>query len=124
MAPLTIPAPVLFLRDRFGGDFQEQDGVVDVGVAPVLLVLNDPESVALTIQNTGADDIYIAPNNLVSATAGITLNPGGSVSLTVRDDGMLPTREWWALGASAGQTVYYLRVRRYITQVQAGVKGG
>lgn len=124
MTGISVPAPVLFLRDRFGGDFEETDGVVDVDAAAILIARNDPECVALTIINTGTDDVYLAPNNKVSTAAGIELNPGGSLSLTVRDDATLPTREWWAIGASAGQTVYFLRVRRYVTIQLAGAPGG
>lgn len=124
MAPVMVPAPVLFLRDRFGGDFEEDEETVDVGTASVRVVYNDPEAVALTLVNTGSDNIYVAPSNLVSATFGVVLLPGGSVSVTVRDDATLPTREWWALGASAGQTLHYIRLRRYATVAQVGVQGG
>lgn len=124
MAPVMVPAPVLFLRDRFGGDFEEDEETVDVGAAAVRIVVNDPEAVALTLINTGSDNIYVAPNNQVSATFGVVLLPGGSVSVTVRDDATLPTREWWALGASAGQTLHYIRLRRYATVAQVGVQGG
>jgi len=117
---IPAPAPIVFLRDRFGGDFEESDGVVNVGIASVRVVENDPEAISLTIVNTGADNVYIAPNNQVSSTFGIILNPGGTVSLSVRDDATLPSREWWALGASAGQTLYYVRLRRYVTIAQVG----
>lgn len=123
MAPLTLPAPVIFLRDRFGGDFEESDAVTNVGVVAVQVVPNDPESVALTLVNTGSANIYVAPNNQVSASAGIILFPGGSVSLTVRDDATLPAREWWALAAAAGQTLYSVRLRRYVSTALAGVQG-
>jgi hypothetical protein len=123
MAPRPIPAPVQFLRDRFGGDFQDLEATTSVDTAAVKIVDNDPEAVALTLINLGTDDVYVAPSNTVSDTAGIELNPGGSVSLTVRDDGMLPTRDWWAIGASNGQTIYSVRVRRYVTVAQAGSPG-
>lgn len=119
-----FPAPVLFLRDQFGGDFEESDGELAVGVNPVQIVANDPEACSLTIINTGSDYMYVAPNNTPSVTAGIVLTPGGSLSLQVQYDMTLPTREWWAVAASAGQSLYYVRLRRYISVAEAGVQGG
>lgn len=110
----TVPAPVIFLRDRFGGDFEESEETIAVGTAAERITLNDPEAVSMTVVNTGTDNVTLGLTPQVTAGVGIILNPGGVASLTVRDDATLPTREWWAIGASAGQSVYVLRLRRYI----------
>lgn len=116
----SVPAPNVFLRDTFGGDFEQAEAVVAVGTVPTLLVPNDPEAVNLTVVNNSANQVWLAPNNQVSASLGIQLNPGGSASIIVRDDATLPTREWWAIASAGPSNVYYLRLRRYITVAQVG----
>lgn len=118
-----FPAPVLYLRDAFGGDFEEMDAGVAVGTAGVQVTPNDPEACSLTIINTGSTNIALAPNNQVSLAAGIILFPGGSLSLQVQYDMTLPSREWWAIGSAAGGSLYYVRMRRYISVAEAGVQG-
>lgn len=119
-----LSAPVLFLRDRFGGDFEQADGTVSVATGGTQLTQNDPECVALTFVNNGTDTVWLTPNNSAAADVGLQLLPGGSVSLTVRDDATLPTREWWGAANSSTQSVYYLKIRRYVTVSQAGAPGG
>lgn len=114
MKPVGLPAPVLFLRDLFGGDFDTLDGEVVVPAGGIQLVGGDPEAVALTFINLGTDIVFLRPKNPAAANAGIVLSPGGgSISLIVRDDGTLPTFNWWAFPNTAGQTVYFLRLSRY-----------
>lgn len=110
----TTPAPVRFLIDRFGGRFTEEDGTVYVVQVPTKIVGNNPECVALTMINVGGFDVYVRPANNPSSTGGILLlATGGSVSLTVRDDAMLPGREWYGVGGSGDSNVYFIRVLRY-----------
>jgi hypothetical protein len=111
-----IPASVLYLRDIFGGDFEEQESGPTVGLAASRILLNDPEAISLTIINLGTADVYIKPSNTVLATSGILLTAsGGNVSMDVRSDATLPSKEWWAISATAGQELYVLRIRRYVT---------
>lgn len=116
---LDVPAPVAFLRDRFGGDFDTLDNEVSVPTAGKQLVGGDPEAVALTIVNLGTDVVFVRPKQAASSSAGIALSPNGSVSLTVRDDGPLPTYDWYAAANSGAQDVYYVRLSRYNKTAQA-----
>lgn len=116
---LDVPAPVAFLRDRFGGDFDTIDNEVSIPTTGKQLVGGDPEAVALTIINLGSDTVFVRPKAPASATDGIPLSPNGSVSLTVRDDGPLPTYDWYAAANTGNQNVYYLRLSRYNKVEQA-----
>lgn len=112
---MGLPASVLYLRDIFGGDFSEEDLNVSVLDTPTKLVNNDPERISLTIINLGTADVYIKPRNDVSATSGILLTAsGGSVSMDVRSDATLPSREWWAISGTTGQELFVLSMRRYV----------
>lgn len=122
MPPLTpgLPAPVLFLRDLFGGDFDTVDGTVAVNAAGKLVCGGDPEAVALTIINLGSDIVWVRPKVAGGAASGIQLNAGGgALTLIVRDDGPLPTYDWFATPNSGSQNVYFLRLSRYTTAVKA-----
>lgn len=85
-----------------------------IATTPTKVVDNNPEAVQLTIINLGAEDVYLRPANNPSTKAGILLlASGGSVSLNVRDDGMLPGRQWYGVSAAATSDMYFLRVARY-----------
>jgi len=121
MAPkgVGLPAPITFLRDLFGGDFDTVDGEVNATVASAQLVGGDPEAVALTIVNLGTDTVFVRPKQAASASAGIPLVAGGgSISLIVRDDGPLATYDWYVVANSGVQDVYFIRLSRY-TQIEA-----
>lgn len=103
-----------FIVAELGGPFEEEESVVSVGTSATRLVLNDPESAALLFVNVGANTIYISLTDKVSASRGIVLDSGGgSLSMIVRDDLVLPAREWWGLADTAATDLYVLRLRRY-----------
>lgn len=112
----TQTAVVQYLRAKFGGDFTESDGTVTLSTTAQRIVKNDPERTSLVLVNNGSVTIYVAPSNTVSSTVGIPLSAGGGyLSLTIRDDDTLPTREWWAVAASGTPVLYYLYTARYAT---------
>ena len=108
-----VPAPILFLRDRFGGDFEVDDGEVSVGTTGEKLVGNNPEAVELVFVNLGTDTVFIRPKEAASASAGVPLQVNGLASFAVRDDAILPTLDWYAVANSGTQSVYFLRLSRY-----------
>lgn len=115
-----IAASVLYLRDVFGGDFEEAESNVSVGTSVTQLTQNDPECISLTMINLGTADVYIKPKNNVSTTSGILLTAsGGNVSMDVRSDATLPSKAWFAVSGTAGQEVYVLKIRRYVALPQA-----
>lgn len=107
-------AAAQYIQEVYGGAYEETDGDVSVGTSPTKIVGNDPDALALTIINLGANTVYLRPANNPSSTAGIQINAsGGSISLTVRDDLTLPGREWWGIADTAASDVYFVRVRRF-----------
>ena len=111
---IAVPAPVKFLRDLFGGDFEAVDGTVTATTSDQAFLGSNPEAVMLVIVNLGTDSVFVRPKAPASSTAGIQLSAaGGAVTFMVRDDGQLPTFDWHVIANSATQPVYYLRLQRY-----------
>lgn len=110
-----MPAAALeYLRATYGGDFEPVGGTFPTGAAAIQVSNNDPEVVSLTFINLGANPVFLAPTNKVSATEGVLLGSnGGLLSLTVRDDALLPTLDWHALSPAGASTVYVIGYRRY-----------
>lgn len=110
-----------YLRATYGGDFQEEEGSVATAAGPASLGGNDPECIERVFCNLGGNTVYFGLSPEVSATNGIPLNPnGGTVSLSVFEDGMLPTREWFAVSPGGASTVYTLKTRRYKSAAAGG----
>ena len=86
---------------------------------------DDTDRLTLLIVNLSANTAYIGINNDVSAANGIRLGAtGGSVSFDANEDGMIPTREIFALGAGAGTNLYVLSMRRFIADRQITYEEG
>lgn len=68
-----------------------------VGTTAVLLVKNAPSRYALMVSNLSSYDCYVLPSPLVSGNNGYKVAAsGGVLVMNVKDDLMLPSREWWA----------------------------
>ena len=90
-----------YLRETYGGLFEEATVNKAVTAANVSIGGGNPECVSVTFVNTGANPAYLWLDNTVSAANGILLAAnGGFLSLTVRDDMTLPTRDWHAVAPS------------------------
>lgn len=109
---MTTAADV-YLRETYGGLFEPARVNKATGAAPISVAGFNPEAVTVTFVNTGVNDIYLWIDDTVSAANGIKLGAsGGLLSLTVRDDMMLPTENWYAVspgGASVIAALYELR---------------
>lgn len=110
---LSLPAPILYLRDRFGGDLEVDDGEASITTQGGRIVGNVPECVELVFVNLGTDIVLMRPKSQATATAGIPLQVNGVLSFTVRDDGILPTLDWYAVANSGTQDVYWFRLNRF-----------
>jgi len=63
--------------------------------------------------------VFIGLENTVSTTNGIRLGAnGGSVSFNVTDDGMIQTRNMFAIADGAGSAVYAITLSRFIADRQ------
>lgn len=103
-----------FLAKEFGGEVEYADETKTVGTTAAEVAGGDGERPALLFINLSANTIYVAPTPSVSTTRGIYLGAnGGSVSMVVRDDLILPALQWHAVASAAGSSLYVIRVRRF-----------
>ncbi len=80
-----------------------------VGVAQTLIARGKPQRAFLLIVNLSANVVYVSPDNLVSATHGIRLAPGGgTVSMIWDRDLELVALPWSALASAAASDIFVL----------------
>lgn len=111
---LTHGAALDYLQRRFGGFLREVSDVPSIGTAVIVGVPSDSERMQLTFMNLSANVIYLHPRSNVSATNGLILAVGGLISLSVEEDGLMPTLQWWAIATGAASNLYWLGVRREV----------
>ncbi len=119
MAGKLYGAAAEYLRNRFRGELREQESNPTVGTTAATIVTSNPDRLSLQFTNLSTNVIYIGLAETVSASNGIRLDMnGGGASLTVSDDGMLVTREWFAMASGAGSSAYVLEMSRFISDEQ------
>jgi hypothetical protein len=97
------------IAKRLGVEIAERQNplVASVGVADVTIARNDPGRVSLTIINLSANTIYVRPVNPATIAAGILLSAnGGSLTVSMDEDFMLPTYEWHAIATAALSAIF------------------
>ena len=113
-------AALEYLRGRFKGDLGHREEDFTVGTAVIEVAHGDAERVSLTFVNLGATTLYIAPSINVSAAWGMRLAAnGGTVSMNVVDDSLLPALNWRAMGSAPAGVLYVLSVRRSSIRTEA-----
>lgn len=114
MATVLQGAAPAYIAKEYGGSFEEIEQTISVLTTVTKLVGNNPERLALILINVGANDVYVKPSNNPGVEQGLLLAAfGGSVSLNVRSDLTLPTREWYGIADTTASTVYAIEVNRY-----------
>lgn len=102
-----------FARRKWGGELAEIVETSQIGTSVAELLGGDPERVSAVIINLSANTLYVSPRVDVSATSGIRLAAnGGSITMDADNDGVLPSRQWYALADGADSDVYLLTLRR------------
>ncbi len=102
-----------YLSREFGGTFRDQSAVVAVNVAQIPLCGGDADRVSLIMVNHGAQAIWVTHNPPAVVDNGIMIGGGGGiVGFNVRDDGLLPVLQWWAIAAVGPNNTFVLQVRR------------
>lgn len=105
----TIGAALQYSEQQLGGPVVEVDSTTSVSVTPLLLVKGNGDRVGLVMVNLGAGDVFVAPNSGVGGTVGIRLGAnGGNLTMTLKDDFTLQTREWYAVCPSGGPSNVYV----------------
>jgi len=81
------------------------------GVAAVLILQNNPDRLAWTLINLGANPLYVGLTNLVSAVNGIFLAAnGGQVTMKYDEDFQMVGWAWWAISPAGADAIYTLEV--------------
>lgn len=107
-------AALQYAELEFGGPVSETDNTVSVATTATKIVGNNPDRVMLLLVNLGGTPVNVVPDNDPSSSKGITISQnGGSMVSIVRDDGTLPTREWYGIATSAAANVYVLELSRF-----------
>lgn len=82
---------------------------VDIAVTRILQM--NPARLGFIFVNLSLNDIYISPDNTVSATRGIYIAPsGGSFSVIWDKDFELCSMNWYATAAIDASAVYVLEI--------------
>lgn len=111
--PHAFGAAGQLLEARFGGALAEFEDDPTVGTSVEELLGGDPERVFVLVMNLSPNVVYVGFRSDTSSAKGIRLNAnGGSVSMAVDDDGVLTTRQMFAVAGAAGSQLYVLRMRR------------
>lgn len=89
----------------------ENELLTQVGVADAQLTLNKPDRVAFIVINLSANIIYIRPNQVASAAAGIAIAAnGGWRSFRWDEDFELVSAAWHAIASGAASAIYTLEM--------------
>jgi len=118
--PVSVGAAQEYVEGLFGGPITESESVYTIDTTPYTAITqNNPDRVGLTIINLGSNDLFIALDINVSTSRGVYLaKNGGTASITVVDDQMLPTRAWYAISSIGSTTVYVLEIFRFALTYQ------
>ena len=101
------------IRAIFGAevDWQENPDISQANIADQIWARNNPDRLFLAIINLSPNNVFIRPHEAASATVGILLVPsGGSLTMIIRDDAILPIIEWHVVAAANGSAIYTLEV--------------
>jgi hypothetical protein len=116
MRVFSVGAARAWAEKEYGGPLAEIESTPTVQNAATLIAGGNGDRVGLIIMNIGTQNIFVGLRaSFVVLQAGILLPANaGVLAMNVRDDGTLPSREWWASsilgGPSAVQILELVRV--------------
>ena len=99
------------VAERFGvrARVLENPAATSVGTSSVVVARRNPNRYVAVFMNIGATNIFLRPNRAATVTAGVRLAAnGGSLSMDVETDFILPAQEWNAIGDSGGGVLFIL----------------
>lgn len=106
-------AALEFLEKEFQGPVQDDEEVVAITTSVGEAIRGDPDRLMITFVNLGANVIILSTLPNPSSTRGYYLAAnGGSISMTVRDDGTLPTRQFFAIALVGASTLQISLAKR------------
>lgn len=114
MASLVTGAAGEWIQREIGGIAEGYNDQVILPQGDTVLLPADGERVWLTIINLSENPVFIHFGFLAQQFSGIQLSPsGGSYSVNIRDDFIIPAQEIRAQVNVADSPVYMAWVRRY-----------
>jgi len=111
----STSAALLFTEQELGGPCLENENFFTVtNLAQQIIVQGNGDRVGLVIMNLSANNVYVGLSGNITSSNGIALlGSGASISMTVRDDFTLPTRQWTATSLGGVSFIYVLEIIRY-----------
>lgn len=105
---VNIGAALQYWRTIFGGVPVENENTVSVSTSVLDAILGSGDRLGLLIMNLGAANVFVAVSSAVSANFGVLLGAnGGFISMNVRDDFTMPTRNWKTICPAGGPSIIY-----------------
>ena len=101
------------ITERFGARAEvfEIPVGLDADTTAKQLLRQDPRRLSFTLVNLSANIVFVAPDSTVSATRGIRLTAGSSVSVDFRNDLHLAALEWFVAADVDNSAIYCVGVR-------------
>lgn len=111
---LSTSGALRFTELQLGGPCTENESVPIALTSPTLLVNGNGDRVGLLMMNLGSNNAFVTIGPTPSSTSGILLAAnGGFITLNVRDDFTLCTRNWYGIANSSGVQIYVLEIVRF-----------
>ena len=106
-------AALAYAIQQLGGMLNEVDSNPTCQLTATKLLNGNGDRVGLIIVNAGANPVWLSFTADVSTTNGIQLAPsGGNISMNVRDDFTLPTRDWWGIATGGTSQIFIIELVR------------
>lgn len=106
-------AALEFLEQEFRGPVFDDETDVAVAVTVGEAIRANPDRLMVTFVNLGANVVIISTRSNPSSGRGYYLAAnGGTISMSVRDDGTLPTRQFNAIALVGASTLSISWVQR------------
>lgn len=100
------------LLSTYGIETIDEDSVVDVNTTVGRVLPNNPQRIGLLFLNLSANNIYIKTRGDVASNNGISLIGNGSgYAFTWEHDGILISRNWYAVASVNPSRLYIQEVR-------------
>jgi hypothetical protein len=107
-------AALLFTEQELGGPCLENESNPTIDTTATTVINGSGDRVGLVMINLGSNNVYVAISSNVSPTNGILLAAnGGLLTMTVRDDFTLPSRNWWGIAQGGTSSLYVLEIVRF-----------
>jgi hypothetical protein len=111
---LRVGAALQWAEQDLGGPLVENESNIATSVVASVAIQGNGDRVGLVFVNNGSSDLLIGLQPNISATVGIRLVAnGGAISMNVRDDFTLPSRQWYVIAVSGTPQLYVLELSRF-----------